>query len=100
MFNAKNYKNRKTQYKSNRKYKKTYKKYKSVPKYGIKSVPKSNNRSNYFNNELSGFDRSIYKTDKILNQIDHGLGVLSKPFKGILNIAQSLNPFQKYFKKS
>lgn len=44
----------------------------------------------YGSDELGGFDRSIYKTNQILNQIDHGFDILGDPIKGLAHLVKSL----------
>lgn len=43
--------------------------------------------------DLSGFDKSIYKVDKIIGQIGHGMDVVSKPAQTVFNMAKKILGF-------
>lgn len=48
--------------------------------------------------DYSGFDKAIYKTDKIISQVGHGFDVLGKPLKGLYQLAKDINPFKLFSK--
>lgn len=43
--------------------------------------------------DLSGFDKSIYKVDKIIGQIGHGFDVVSKPAQAVFKMAKKIMGF-------
>lgn len=43
--------------------------------------------------DLSGFDKSIYKVNKIIGEVGHGVDVLAKPVKGAITLAKKLFGF-------
>lgn len=43
--------------------------------------------------DLSGFDKSIYKVDKIIGQVGHGIDILAKPVEGVVNLAKKIFGF-------
>lgn len=80
-------------------YKKTYRR---KPTYRKKPVRSTRSRSKptpklksaldktILANDLSGFDKAMYKTDRILNQIGHGFSVLGTPIRGAIDIASNI----------
>lgn len=74
---------------SNKKYKKTYKKsykgktYSKTPTSYSYSPRPLYTKDSVKAADLSGFDKAIYKTDKIIGQVGHGISVISKPIAGI-----------------
>lgn len=47
--------------------------------------------------ELSGFDKKVFKANKIISTIGHGFDVIGKPIKGVINLAKEINPFKNFF---
>lgn len=68
---------------------------KATPTSIVKFSP---DRSYFYGDQLSGFDKSIYKTNKIINEIGHGFEILGKPVEGLIKLAKDINPLN-FFKK-
>lgn len=47
---------------------------------------------------LTGFDRSIYKANEIIDTVGRGFGILTKPVNGVISLAREINPM-KFFRK-
>lgn len=70
----------------------TYRKKTSYRKSYRKTTPKMKSAldKTILANDLSGFDKAIYKTDRILNQVAHGFDVVGAPIKGVINLASNI----------